>query len=56
VSCNLQFEEAVGTLPDPNWPVPKQLEHAVDTIKQNIKIILDGKAEVEHYKKVTRCY
>jgi hypothetical protein len=48
----VQFEEAVGTLPDPSWPVAQQLDHAVTTIKRNVKIILDTRAEIEMHKKV----
>ncbi len=48
-----QFESAVGALPDPAWPVPKQLEHAVTTIKSNVKIILDSKAELAILRKVS---
>ena len=47
-----QFESAVGALPDSNWPISKQLDHAVSTIKINVKIILDAKAEAEVAKKV----
>ena len=50
--CVGQFEEAVGALPDPSWPVAQQLDHAVTTIKRNVKLILDTKAEMEHYKQV----
>ena len=42
----------MGALPDPSWPVAQQLDHAVTTIKRNVKLILDTKAEMEHYKKV----
>ena len=47
-----EFDQAVGSLPDSSWPVPRQLEAAVTTIKSNVKTILDAKAEVAHYKKV----
>ncbi len=49
----LQFEVAVGSLPDPNWPVAKQLDHAVETIKKNVKLIMDAKAEAQVAKKVS---
>ena len=51
-----RFEEAVNSLPDPNWPVSKQLEHAITTIKNNVKIIMDAKGEAEVYKKVGATY
>ena len=49
-----QFEQAVSSLPDPNWPVAKQLEHAISTIKGNVKVIMDAKGEAQVYKKVRR--
>ena len=42
----------MGALPDPSWPVARQLEEAVATIKKNVKLILDSKAEVAAVKKV----
>jgi hypothetical protein len=47
-----QFEEAVGRLPDTSIPVAQQLDEAVTTIKRNVKIILDSKAQTELLKKV----
>lgn len=46
-----KFEQAVNSLPDPDWPVPKQLEHAISTIKNNVKTIMDAKGQAEVYKK-----
>lgn len=43
----------MGSLPDPSWPVAQQLDHAVTTIKRNVKLILDTKAEMEMYKAVS---
>ena len=48
----MQFEEAVGCLPDTSFPVAEQLEQAVTTIKRNVKLILDTKAQMEVCKKV----
>jgi len=48
----MQFEEAVGCLPDASVPVAEQLEQAVTTIKRNVKLILDTKAQMEVCKKV----
>lgn len=44
------FEEAIGSLPDGSWPIAQQLDHAVMTIKRNVKLILDNKAQTEHFK------
>ncbi|XP_033101363.1 centrosomal protein of 290 kDa-like isoform X2 [Anneissia japonica] len=41
----LRFEEATGSMPDPSLPVANQLEHAMRTIKQHVKTILDTRAE-----------
>ncbi|XP_071943126.1 centrosomal protein of 290 kDa-like [Antedon mediterranea] len=41
----LRFEEATGSMPDPTLPVANQLEHALRTIKQHVKTILDTRAE-----------
>ena len=50
----LQFEEAVGSLPDSKLPVANQLEQAISTIKKNVKIILDTQAESKHLKEVSQ--
>ncbi|XP_072045515.1 centrosomal protein of 290 kDa-like [Amphiura filiformis] len=47
----LRFEEATGSLPDPSMPVASQLEHAIRTIKQHIKTILDNRAEQKTLQK-----
>jgi len=39
-------------LPDTSFPVAEQLEQAVTTIKRNVKLILDTKAQMEVFKKV----
>ncbi len=49
---SLQFDQAVGALPNPDWPVSQQLEHAVSTIKKNVKLVMDAKAEAAVFKKV----
>ncbi|XP_071791224.1 centrosomal protein of 290 kDa-like [Asterias amurensis] len=41
----LRFEEATGSLPDPSLPISSQLEHAIRSIKNHIKTILDVRAE-----------
>ncbi len=48
----MQFDQAVGALPNPDWPVSQQLEHAVSTIKKNVKLVMDAKAEASVFKKV----
>ena len=44
----------MGALPDTSWPVAKQLDHAVTTIKRNVKLIIDTKAQSEVTKVVCR--
>ena len=43
----------MGALPDPHWPVSQQLEHAVTTIKRNVKLVMDSKAEAAVFKQVS---
>lgn len=50
----LQFEEAVGKLPDTKLPVANQLEQAISTIKANVRIILDTQAESKRLKQVRK--
>ena len=38
-------------MPDSNLPIAQQLDAAVTTIKRNVKLILDAKAEAAHYRK-----
>ncbi|KAK7503000.1 hypothetical protein BaRGS_00005626, partial [Batillaria attramentaria] len=40
-----RFEQAIGGLPDAKLPVANQLEQAISTIKNNVKLILDTQAE-----------
>ena len=47
-----QFDSAVGALPDKGLPVAEQLEMAVNTIKGNVKHVMDAKAEAAFMKKV----
>ncbi|CAH1800117.1 unnamed protein product [Owenia fusiformis] len=46
-----KFEEAAGQLPDPSLPVANQLDHAIGTIKKNIRTILETQAESKAMKK-----
>ncbi|KAM4838284.1 centrosomal protein of 290 kDa [Urocitellus parryii] len=39
-----KFEEATGSMPDPNLPLPNQLEIALRKLKENIRIILETQA------------
>lgn len=48
----LQFEQALGSLPDSRLPVANQLEQAITTIKSNVKVILDIQGENKVLKKV----
>ena len=47
-----QFEEATGSLPDASLPISNQLEHAIRSIKNHIKTILDVRAENTALQKV----
>ena len=47
-----EFDQAVGAMPDSTLPIPQQLESAVQTIRKNVKLILDAKAQTAHYKTV----
>ncbi|XP_048214568.1 centrosomal protein of 290 kDa isoform X4 [Perognathus longimembris pacificus] len=39
-----KFEEATGSMPDPNLPLPNQLEVALRKIKENVRTILETQA------------
>lgn len=52
-SAASQFESAVGAIPDTSLPVAEQLEQATTTIKRNVKLILDARAETQASKKVS---
>ncbi|XP_051978997.1 centrosomal protein of 290 kDa [Xyrauchen texanus] len=39
-----KFEEATGSLPDPNQPLAHQLDYALGKIKEHVRIILETKA------------
>lgn len=47
-----QFEQAIGGLPDAKLPVANQLEEAIFTIRNNVKVILDTQAENKALKQV----
>ena len=51
-SAASQFESATGNIPDPSLSVATQLEQAISTIKANVKLILDAKAESQASKTV----
>ncbi|PVD27873.1 hypothetical protein C0Q70_10448 [Pomacea canaliculata] len=44
-SAAARFEQAIGGLPDAKLPVANQLEEAIFTIRNNVKVILDTQAE-----------
>lgn len=54
VAGRLQAAQGGGALPDPNLPLPNQLDQAVATIKKNLKTIFDQQAEVKAAKQVGR--
>ncbi|XP_072519040.1 centrosomal protein of 290 kDa isoform X2 [Salminus brasiliensis] len=39
-----KFEEATGSLPDPNQPLSHQLDHALSKIKEHVRTILETQA------------
>lgn len=47
-----KFEEATGSIPDPNLPVANQLEMAITKIKEHIRIIVGTREESKVLKKV----
>lgn len=47
-----KFEEATGSIPDPNLPVANQLELAIRKIKEHIRIIVGTREENKLLKKV----
>lgn len=47
-----KFEEATGSIPDPNLPVANQLEMAITKIKEHIRIIVGTREENKVLKKV----
>ena len=48
-----KFEEATGSIPDPDLPVANQLELAIRNIKEHIRIIVGTREESRALKKVT---
>ena len=48
-----KFEEATGSIPDPDLPVANQLEMAIRNIKEHIRIIVGTREESRALKKVT---
>ncbi|KAM7435378.1 hypothetical protein ABFA07_014699 [Porites harrisoni] len=46
-----KFEEATGSIPDPNLPVANQLELAIRKIKEHIRIIVGTREENKQLKK-----
>ncbi|XP_014672525.1 PREDICTED: centrosomal protein of 290 kDa-like [Priapulus caudatus] len=50
VGATSQFEEAVGSLPNPDQPVASQLEQAVTTIKRNVHVILETQKQAKIMK------
>lgn len=49
----LQFEEATGTLPDITLPISDQLEQAIATIKNNVRVIIETQTESRSIKSVS---
>jgi len=47
-----KFEEATGSIPDPNLPVANQLELAIRKIKEHIRIIVGTREENKQLNKV----
>lgn len=47
----LRFEQATGSVPDPNLPIANQLEEAIQKIKVHVKIIVGSRQENKNLKK-----
>ena len=47
----LRFEQATGSVPDPNLPIANQLEEAIQKIKEHVKIIVGSRQENKNLKK-----
>lgn len=47
-----QFEEATGSLPDPNQPLAHQLDHALSKIKEHVRTILEIQATCKTLEEV----
>lgn len=54
VAGRLQAAQGGSSMPDPNLPLPNQLDQAVATIKKNLKTIFDQQAEVKAAKQVRK--
>lgn len=50
VQAALRFEEATGSVPDPNLPIANQLEEAIRRIKDHVKIIIGCRHENKNLK------
>lgn len=53
-SFSLQFEEAMGSYPDPSLPVSHQLEQALKIIHENIHLLMEAKIQHQLVEKVRR--
>ena len=51
-----KFEEATGSIPDPNLPVANQLEMAISKIKEHIRTIIRTREENKQLKKVVNVF
>ena len=51
-----KFEEATGSIPDPNLPVANQLEMAISKIKEHIRTIVGTREESKQLKKVANVF
>lgn len=51
-----KFEEATGSIPDPNLPVANQLEMAISKIKEHIRTIVGTREENKQLKKVANVF
>lgn len=51
-----KFEEATGSIPDPNLPVANQLEMAISKIKEHIRTIVGTREENMQLKKVANVF
>lgn len=55
MNLSVQLEEATGSVPDPNLPLPQQLELALRKIREHIRIIVETRATCKSLEEVIKC-
>lgn len=54
MNLSVQLEEATGSVPDPNLPLPQQLELALRKIREHIRIIVETRATCKSLEEVIK--